>query len=127
VSLVREIIVKKIDVIRKKRSSKWGKVRKAFLKKHPTCACCGTKKGIEVHHIEDFSNYPEKELLESNLISLCGKRCHILFGHLKNWKSINPNIVEDAAWMLNKIKHRRKKNKTIKAADVSIKKLEKEA
>jgi len=128
-SIIREVLVKEVieTIITKKRSPKWRKVRKAYIKKHPTCACCGTKKGIEVHHIKDFSNHPELELEESNLISLCGKRCHILFGHLKNWKSINPKIIEDAKWMLKKIKNRRGKNKAVKKEEVSKKLLEKEA
>ncbi len=107
--LVREHIVKGIlePFITRKRSKYWPKVRKMFVKKNPTCKCCGTKKSPEIHHIKDFSSFPLLELETTNLITLCGKRCHILFGHLKNWKSINPDIVEDAQWMLNKIKNRR--------------------
>lgn len=100
-SLFREQVVKRF-----RRSSGWSKVRAAHIKKYPRCAACNTKSDPEVHHIEDFSTYPEKELDPTNLITLCGN-CHILFGHLKYWQSINPNVVEDTAWMLQKVRNRR--------------------
>ena len=101
---LREQVVKRFT-----RSSGWGKVRKQHIKKNPTCAACGSKHDPEVHHIKDFSTYPELELDPDNLITLCGRRCHFLLGHLKDFKSINPTIVEDAAKLLEKIKNRRKK------------------
>lgn len=107
-SFIREFIEKPIiDRIKKKRSKYWRKVRKNFLKENPTCACCGRKKGLEIHHIKDFSTNPKLELDPNNLITLCGKTCHILFGHLRNWKSINPNIKLDAKRFLKKIQNRR--------------------
>lgn len=102
---IREHIVKRFT-----RSSGWSKVRKNHIKKHPTCEACGDKRDPEVHHIKDFSTHPELELDKSNLITLCGKRCHFLLGHLKDWKSINPTIVDDAAMLLEKIKNRRRKD-----------------
>jgi len=109
-SFFREQIQKPIlDVVRKKRSSKWRKVRKEFLKEHPECAGCGRKKNLEVHHIEDFSTAPEKELDENNLITLCGRGidCHFVIGHLGDFKSINPTVREDAKWLKEKVDNRR--------------------
>ena len=88
----------------KRRSPKWGSVREAYLKEHPLCEVCGGKKGVEVHHIESFHEHPEKELLKSNLISLCSKFSHHLFwGHLGSYKSINKLVVTDALKWNNKI------------------------
>jgi hypothetical protein len=106
-SFIREHIVKRFT-----RSPKWSKVRKAYLKKHSKCKVCGGKKKLEVHHIKDFSTHPELELKFSNLLTLCRKRrCHLLFGHLNNWKSINPDVKEDVKVWRNKIKKRRKVKK----------------
>jgi len=96
-----------IDVVRKKRSSDWRKVRKAFIKANNVCACCGREKGLEVHHIEDFSTSPHLELEWGNLITLCGKYCHFIFGHLMNWQSINPDIRKDAENFFEKKQNRR--------------------
>jgi hypothetical protein len=111
-SFVREQIVKGIiDVVRKKRSPKWRKVRKAYLKEHPCCEACGRKDGIEIHHVKDFSTNPELELDPDNLIALCSKTCHCLLGHLQHWASINPNIKIHAKLLLDEIKNRRKREK----------------
>ena len=106
-SFIREHIVKTIESYTGKRSSKWPKVRKAYVKIHSCCEICGRKKGVEVHHKKDFSTYPDLELEFDNLISLCRKRCHLLFGHLLNWKSINPTVATDAWWWNEKIENRR--------------------
>jgi len=107
-SFWREHVEKPIlDVISKKRSKYWRKIRNQYVKQHPECAICGTTKSPEIHHIKDFSTYPELELETSNLITLCGKRCHFFFGHLLDWKSINPELIEDVEWMNQKIKNRR--------------------
>ena len=88
-----------------RRSSKWKRVRKAFVHQNPTCAVCGTKKKIEVHHIKKFSDYPELELSYNNLITLC-QRCHLVFGHLCSYHSVNDEIVYDAYVFRKKIKER---------------------
>lgn len=95
----------------KKRSGKWPAVRKAFLKKNPNCAVCDGKKKVEVHHKKPFHLHPELELDESNLITLCenkndGVNCHLLFGHLGNFKSLNENVEDDSKLWKNKIKRR---------------------
>ena len=101
-SLIREQIVKRLT-----RSRGWSKLRKRFIRAHPYCAVCGRVKRLEVHHVKDVSTYPELELEWFNLITLCGKRCHIFFGHLCNWKSINSSVIEDAEWFSWKVANRR--------------------
>ena len=78
-----------------KRSSKWRKVRKQHLKEHSACAVCESKKKVEVHHKTPFHISPELELEPDNLVSLCenkkyGINCHLLIGHLGNYKRTNP-------------------------------------
>jgi hypothetical protein len=67
---------------------------------------CGTNNGLEVHHIEPFHLNPEKELDTNNLITLCKKHCHLAIGHLMDYKSWNPDVVDDAGVYLNKVKNR---------------------
>lgn len=93
----------------KKRSSKWPTVRKNHLKRHCCCEVCGTRKNLEVHHIVPFHTNPELELHSSNLITLCecksfGVNCHLFFGHLGDYKSINPNVVKDVEMWREKLK-----------------------
>lgn len=95
----------------KPRSSRWRAYRDRWLKTHPTCAACGGKENLIVHHIYPFS-WPggeERELDESNFLSLCeadSHNCHLLFGHLLDWQSRNPNVRIDAADMLAEIRAR---------------------
>src|SRR3990167_10683006 len=53
------------------RSPQWSKVRKEWLRKHPFCAVCGKLKNVVPHHKHPFHIYPELELSELNLVSLC--------------------------------------------------------
>jgi len=66
---------------------------------------------VEVHHILPFHIHPEKELDPSNLITLCEKKdngvnCHLLFGHLGSFKSLNAFVVKDSHEWSKKIKGR---------------------
>lgn len=93
------------------RSTKWTQVRKKFLKSNPNCAVCGSVKKLEVHHKKPFHQHPGLELSESNLITLCeskknGVTCHLLFGHLGNYKSINTHVDEDVKMWNDKINNR---------------------
>ena len=87
-------------------SYQWSKVRKKHLQKQPICAACGNDKKLEVHHIKPVHKYPELELEPENLITLCADPCHLIFGHLKHWKSWNENVVTDCEEYLQKIKER---------------------
>lgn len=89
-----------------KRAVGWPKVRAEHLEKQPKCAACGTEKGLEVHHIKPFHKYPELELDPDNLITLCNKSCHLYFGHLKYFKSWNPDVKIDAQRYYEKLKAR---------------------
>ena len=92
-----------------RRSSKWPSARKKHLKSHPTCAVCGGTTKLEVHHIQSYNSHPELELDPDNLITLCesksrgGLNCHLVFGHLTNYKKINQCVVEDAAYWNKKL------------------------
>lgn len=88
------------------RSPKWRTVRKRFLSDHNKCEVCGTTKDLEVHHIVPVHIDPTLELEESNLITLCGKSCHLLFGHFMDWKSHNPEVVKDCSVLKEKIRNR---------------------
>ena len=92
-----------------KRSSRWYSVRKKHLLRHPTCALCGRKDKLNVHHIKPFHLHPELELDPDNLLTLCeankgGINCHLFFGHLGNFKMINSDSVQDVALWSAKLK-----------------------
>lgn len=99
----------------KRRSDRWPTVRKHFITAFPLCAVCGGKKKLEVHHIMPFHLKPELELEPTNLITLCendkdGVNCHLLFGHLGNFKSFNQTVKIDAQIWAEKISKRPKGN-----------------
>lgn len=89
------------------RSPKWKEVRDRFLHLHPFCAVCGTNKKLEVHHIIPVHIDISKELVESNLITLCESKSHndhLIFGHFLNWKLFNENVVSDATTYYKSLK-----------------------
>jgi hypothetical protein len=89
------------------RSSQWPALRRAWLSDHPACAVCGSTRGPEAHHVESFSQNPAKELDATNLVTLCRPNGHhLLFGHLIEWRSINPHCREDVAAWAKKIQER---------------------
>jgi len=90
------------------RSPKWPATRKAWLKTNPACAACGSVDNLEVHHMQPYHLHPDLELDNKNFITLCenGGNCHFFVGHLKDWKSFNKSIKEDAKIVLKKIKSR---------------------
>lgn len=79
------------------RSGAWARVRREHLEREPACAACGRSKELEVHHVQPYHEHPELELDPGNLITLCGDPCHLVHGHLLNWKRSNPHVREDAA------------------------------
>lgn len=105
----KDIKLGKVPANAPARSPEWAKVRKDFLKDHPTCAVCEGKAKLNVHHIKPYHLHPELELDPSNLITLCeclsyGINCHLLVGHLGNFKNVNPNSVQDAGIWNQKLK-----------------------
>lgn len=89
-----------------KRSSSWPALRKQHIQQQPCCQACGSCKKPEVHHIVPVHLDPSKELEPENLITLCDKYCHFVFGHFMNYKSWNKNVVQDARDYLHKIENR---------------------
>lgn len=85
--------------VSEKRSSKWPTVEKHFLEANPTCAACGGKDRLNVHHCMPFHIDKALELDENNLITLCmgDKECHLHIGHCGSFKLYNPNVRKDAA------------------------------
>lgn len=88
------------------RSPKWTSVRKEHLKNYPNCAACGKNKNLEVHHIEPVHINPDRELDPGNLITLCSDPCHIVFGHLLDFKSWNKDVIQDTGVYYNKVKNK---------------------
>ena len=105
-------LLKDKEVHDNKRSSRWASVRKAHLKNYPNCALCGGIKRLEVHHIKPFHLHPELELDPDNLITLCedkgdGVYCHLFFGHLGNFHSINEDVLVDIEIWREKLRNRK--------------------
>ena len=88
------------------RSPKWPQVRKEHLVNHPNCIACGKNKKVEVHHKIPVHINPEGELDPENLVTLCSDPCHLLWGHLGDFKSWNLNVIEDCMVYFNKVKNR---------------------
>lgn len=83
-----------------KRSSKWYKVRREMLDEYPECGVCNSKTKRVVHHKIPFHIAPDLELVKSNLEVLCeskryGINCHLLIGHLGNWRRFNASVEVD--------------------------------
>ena len=84
-----------------KRADNWLEFRDAYVRDNPCCVICGARKKLQVHHIVPFHIAPDLELDRTNLLTLCvnkkhGINCHLLVGHLGNYRKTNPNVVLDA-------------------------------
>lgn len=91
------------------RSPRWPTVRRKFLE-GKTCAGCGGSEKLEAHHKLPFHLRRDLELNPNNLICLCekpGHDCHFRFGHSLDWKAYNPDVVEDAALALWRVRLRK--------------------
>lgn len=77
-----------------KRSSKWPTVEKHFREANPTCAACGGKDRLNIHHVLPFHLFPEKELDPENLITMCmgKKECHLRLAHGSDFRAYFPDI-----------------------------------
>ena len=103
-----DLVRGKTDLSFPARSSKWASVRAAYLKTHNTCAVCNGTTRLDVHHKQPFHVHPELELDPTNFITLCeagtnGINCHLLVGHLGNFKSVNLSVTEDAVLWNSKL------------------------
>lgn len=88
------------------RSRAWHTMRGSHLSTHPTCAACGSRTRLQVHHVVPVSVDPSRMLDPSNLITLCnsfsaGVNCHLFFGHVGNWTCWNPDVRIAAAALLS--------------------------
>ena len=100
------LILSDPKVVGHRRSSRWPTTRKEHLLSYPSCAACGTKKYLEVHHVRPFHLFPELELDHANLMTLCessSHNCHLIFGHLLSWSCWSPSAREDAAAYLARV------------------------
>jgi len=89
------------------RDPDWREIRAEHLLAYPTCAACGGKRLLEVHHLIPVSFCPDLEQDKSNLLTLCEyNRCHLIVGHGGNWADFNPFAVEDSALMLSRRRSR---------------------
>lgn len=89
------------------RSPHWEAVRRVWIHAYPSCAACGGTASLQVHHIKPFHKHPDLELDIDNLITLCeaeARNCHYCFGHGYCWRGWNPQVVEDAARFLSRVR-----------------------
>jgi 5-methylcytosine-specific restriction endonuclease McrA len=89
-----------------RRDKLWPMVRAAHLESNDSCAACGKKKKIQVHHIIPVHIDPSFELDSENLITLCMGQyeCHLNVGHKGSWRNHNPNVRKDAQDFYLKLK-----------------------
>lgn len=76
------------------RSSQWIRVKREHLVRENRCQWCGGIEDLRVHHIMPVHLYPELELDEKNLITLCGDGCHLEKGHNGDWRKWNKEVRE---------------------------------
>jgi hypothetical protein len=87
------------------RSACWRKTRAEALRRHPRCEACDRTKDLEAHHVLSFHAHPDRECDIENVIVLCHD-CHFALGHLFDYKASNPNVREDAAYLLHRVRNR---------------------
>ena len=87
------------EIMEERATRGWRKIRAAHLAENPRCVICGADSGLSVHHILDFSSFPEYELHPNNLITVCtlnsGCNGHFLYCHMGDWRKTNYNILND--------------------------------
>ena len=96
-----------LAIARLDRHLDWPKVKRVYLMTHRECAACDKRTKLEVHHKIPFWMDRNLELDVRNLITLCPDD-HFMIGHLKSWKSYNPDVEVDAALWKKKIKNKPK-------------------
>lgn len=80
----------------RERSTRWPAARRKHIKAFPECAACGSRVGLQAHHVAPFHLAPERELDPTNLLTLCesvgGLECHEFFGHGANFRAYVPDV-----------------------------------
>jgi len=93
-AVIREHVVKRLT-----RSGRWPAVRRAAIARDGgKCLACGRRRWLQVHHRVPVHVAPERELDMGNLLTLCS-RCHLLLGHLNNWRRYNKAVV----WIIGEV------------------------
>ena len=82
------------------------------MKTNGRCEACESTEKLEVHHVIPFDIDPDRELSPSNLITLC-KYCHLVLGHLRDYKIYN-QFVGLSAYDLNRKRKLAYQNKEIR-------------
>ena len=74
-----------------------------YLTAHPVCQFCNKPGGkVEVHHIIPVSVDPARAADMTNMITLHRKPdCHMIVGHLGNFRDYNRNVVQVCAAMVD--------------------------
>lgn len=100
IAAIKDRVQGKVPLL-SKRSSQWPTHRKHWLELNAECAACGSKEGLQVHHVKPFHLDPNLELAYTNYITLCervgGRECHLHIGHHGNFKQENAAVREEAA------------------------------
>lgn len=106
-----KFLIRKIPAIPKfDRARGWTSLRNEWIASHSTCACCGIDTQLAVHHVKPLHLFPELELDDTNLITLCQRPerfCHYIFGHFFDWMAYNPDIKRFAPLMLKRIQNKK--------------------
>lgn len=64
-----------------------------YRKENPNCEFCGRGGKVDVHHKIPVAVSPERAADKTNMITLHRKpACHLVVGHLGNWKDYNINV-----------------------------------
>lgn len=71
----------------------WREARGRFIKLQPGCQMCGATKELQVHHVYPWHLFPALRFELHNFVTLC-QPCHFRFGHFRDWKGYNPNILD---------------------------------
>lgn len=80
---------------RKHNVSNINKWRKEVLQRdNHTCQCCGSKRNLFVHHLNNFSDFKEHRTNVDNGITLC-KDCHYNFHKIYGFKHTTKNMFEN--------------------------------
>jgi 5-methylcytosine-specific restriction endonuclease McrA len=90
------------SVLNVRQTKEYRKALKEHVTLNPNCAFCGRSNAVDVHHKIPVSFAPELAADKNNLITLCRKpACHLVVGHLGNWKTYNKNVEKICELMNN--------------------------
>ena len=93
-----------ISILGVRNTIAYRRAMKEYASLHPNCAFCGRSKDVDVHHKVPVSYAPELAADQSNMITLCRKpQCHLVVGHLGNFKNYNERVAEVCDMMNNDI------------------------